>query len=220
MTVVRFFCLLVLSSQLACADVMRPKARESIGDRYTETTNGQYPLLADGGLCGVADLGGKALHPISGRLPGCSVDAPVSVTSVAGVTLSQPATMDCTTARALRSWVIDGVQGALAGYGGGARKLSVAAHYSCRTRNNRPGAKLSEHAKGHAIDISGLTLANGEKISLLSDWNAGVKGQYLRAMHRAACGPFGTVLGPDADQYHQDHFHFDTARYRSGSYCR
>jgi hypothetical protein len=42
----------------------------------------------------------------------------------------------------------------------------------------------------------------------------------MRRMHRGACGPFGTVLGPEADRYHQDHFHFDTARYRSGSYCR
>jgi len=39
-------------------------------------------------------------------------------------------------------------------------------------------------------------------------------------MHRAACGPFGTVLGPNADRFHQDHFHFDTARHRSGPYCR
>jgi hypothetical protein len=39
-------------------------------------------------------------------------------------------------------------------------------------------------------------------------------------MHKAACGPFGTVLGPNSNRFHQDHFHFDTARYRSGSYCR
>jgi len=37
---------------------------------------------------------------------------------------------------------------------------------------------------------------------------------------RAACGPFGTVLGPESNRFHRDHFHFDTARYRSGSYCR
>jgi hypothetical protein len=28
------------------------------------------------------------------------------------------------------------------------------------------------------------------------------------------------VLGPNANSFHRDHFHFDTARYRSGSYCR
>jgi hypothetical protein len=27
-------------------------------------------------------------------------------------------------------------------------------------------------------------------------------------------------LGPDADRYHQDHFHLDTASHRSGPYCR
>jgi len=56
-------------------------------------------------------------------------------------------------------------------------------------------------------------------MTVLTDWN----GQYarqLRAMWEAACGPFGTVLGPEADRFHADHFHFDTADYRSGSYCR
>ena len=42
----------------------------------------------------------------------------------------------------------------------------------------------------------------------------------MRKMHRTACGPFGTVLGPDSDRFHRDHFHFDTAKYRSGPFCR
>ena len=45
-------------------------------------------------------------------------------------------------------------------------------------------------------------------------------GALLQRMHRGACGPFGTVLGPDADRYHKGHFHFDTARRRSGPICR
>ena len=48
-----------------------------------------------------------------------------------------------------------------------------------------------------------------------------VERQMLRNLHRAACGPFGTVLGPNANAAHRDHYHFDTARYRSGTaYCR
>lgn len=44
---------------------------------------------------------------------------------------------------------------------------------------------------------------------------------FLRAVHKAACGPFTTVLGPDADAAHLDHFHLDLAHRRSGaSYCR
>ncbi|MFC3117580.1 extensin family protein [Jhaorihella thermophila] len=42
----------------------------------------------------------------------------------------------------------------------------------------------------------------------------------LQRAWKTACGPFGTVLGPNADRYHRDHFHLDTARYRSGPYCR
>ena len=32
--------------------------------------------------------------------------------------------------------------------------------------------------------------------------------------------PFGTVLGPNSDRFHRDHFHFDMASYSSGAYCR
>ena len=42
----------------------------------------------------------------------------------------------------------------------------------------------------------------------------------LRPAHKAACGVFGTTLGPGSDGYHEDHMHFDTAAHRNGSYCR
>ncbi len=94
------------------------------------------------------------------------------------------------------------------------------ASYSCRTRNSKPGARLSEHAFGHAVDVSGVVLRDGTKLTVLDHWRSSRYGKILKAMHRAACGTFGTVLGPNADRYHQDHFHLDTARYRSGAYCR
>ena len=42
----------------------------------------------------------------------------------------------------------------------------------------------------------------------------------IRKAQKAACGIFGTTLGPGSDGYHEDHLHFDTASYRNGSYCR
>jgi hypothetical protein len=43
---------------------------------------------------------------------------------------------------------------------------------------------------------------------------------FLRRLHRGACETFSTVLGPDANEAHRNHFHFDLAqRKRSGSYC-
>ncbi len=92
--------------------------------------------------------------------------------------------------------------------------------YACRTRNSQPGARISEHAKGRAIDIAAFKLHDGNELSVQDDWGKGRRGRVLRRLHESACGPFGTVLGPKSDRHHQDHFHFDTASYRSGAYCR
>ncbi len=173
-----------------------------------------------GALCGVKGIDGVKLAPIAGRIKGCGVAEPVKVTSVDGVLLTTPAVMDCTTAQALNTWVVRGAKPSVGRLGGGIGALKVAAHYSCRTRNNQKGRKISEHGKGHAIDISAIILRNGAAISVLNGWRDAAQGKVLKAMHKAACGPFGTVLGPNANRFHQDHFHFDTARYRSGSYCR
>ena len=97
--------------------------------------------------------------------------------------------------------------------------ITVPSHYACRTRNSQRGARLSEHAKGNAIDISAFTLADGTRLTVLGDWN-GRNSRTMRRLHASACGPFGTVLGPNSDRHHRDHFHFDVADYRSGPYCR
>jgi len=172
-----------------------------------------------GGLCGRSSIQGTAIAPVTG--PGaCGIPDAVSVSRVSGVQLTRPARMDCDTATALDDWVRTGLLPTIGRTGGGAVGLQVAAGYACRSRNSQAGARVSEHAKGRAIDISAIQLANGSRITVLTDWNRGANGRMLRTLWRAACGPFGTVLGPDSDRYHLDHFHLDTADYRSGSYCR
>ena len=168
-------------------------------------------------VCGQRDIKGKSVTPISnGR---CGIGKPVRVTSVGGVQLSNAAVIDCKTAKALSKWVEKAAKPALKRKGGGLKTVHVVASYACRTRNSQKGAKLSEHALGHAVDIAGFTLHDGQKLTILNDWN-GKHSKAMRSMHKKACGTFGTVLGPKADKYHLDHFHFDTARYRSGAYCR
>ena len=127
---------------------------------------------------------------------------------------------DCETARALQTWVRNGVRPAVGRTGGGVVELQVAAHYVCRTRNHRPGGPVSEHGRGKAIDISGIKLADGSEMSVLRDWSDSPYAQALRQMHRAACGQFGTTLGPGSDGMHEDHFHYDTARHGVGPICR
>lgn len=173
------------------------------------------------GLCGARGLAGRELPRITSRTQGCGIDRPVSITSVQGIALSQAATLDCPTAQALDDWVREAMLPAVGNRGGGPVQIRVIGHYSCRTRNNQPGARVSEHGRGRAIDIAGYRLANGETVSVLDDYRRGASRSALRQMYRSACGIFRTTLSPDSDRYHQDHFHFDLAQHRNGgTYCR
>jgi hypothetical protein len=127
--------------------------------------------------------------------------------------------MNCRTAQSLKTWVDRGLKPAFRRRGP-VVEMRVAAHYACRTRNNQAGAKLSEHAKGNAIDLSAFTMKDGEVITVLKGWGQGTTAKPMREIWKAACGPFGTVLGPNSNRFHLDHFHFDTAAYRSGPFCR
>lgn len=195
---------------------LRPAARPR---SITQKVMARQAAKNKGNTGGIRGIQGQAVGNVPGKGP-CGIKNALKVTHVSGVKLTQPALMDRNTAKALKRWVDRGMTPAIGKMGGGVQSIRVVAHYACRTRNSQPGAKMSEHAFGRAIDIAGFTLRNGDKISLLDHWGRGAKGRALRKMHRSACGPFGTVLGPEANRFHRDHFHFDTARYRSGSYCR
>lgn len=44
--------------------------------------------------------------------------------------------------------------------------------------------------------------------------------RFLREAHSSACRIFGTVLGPEANKAHLNHFHIDLAERNRGNYCR
>jgi len=165
-----------------------------------------------GSVCGAAAIKGEAIAPIRSKVQGCGVPEAVRVTSISGVRLSQAATIDCNTAKALNAWVTDVVQPA---FGGNVVELQVAAHYICRSRNNIKGAKLSEHSRGKAIDISAFVLSSGKVLTVQDNYN-----KLLRRVHKGACGLFRTTLGPGSDGYHEDHLHLDTSSRKGAAYCR
>ncbi len=220
--------IILASSGAAVGQSIRPAVRpENLKRRNVVAASGMRtqpsPIITHGrkgAVCGMNGIKGVELSPIAGRIKGCGLAEPVRVTSVDGVQLSTPSIMDCTTAKALNGWVSGSVKPSVGRLGGGVTRLKVAAHYACRTRNNKKGAKISEHGRGRAIDISAIGLKNGASISVLKGWRDPQHGKVLKVMHKSACAFFGTVLGPSANKHHQDHFHFDTARYRGGSYCR
>jgi hypothetical protein len=43
--------------------------------------------------------------------------------------------------------------------------------------------------------------------------------QFLRRMHKGACGIFGTVLGPEANEAHRNHFHLDLKTRKVRAFC-
>ena len=70
------------------------------------------------------------------------------------------------------------------------------------------------------IDIAGFVLEDGRRISVLRDWNDDEEERrFLRVVRDGACGVFATVLSPDYNAAHADHFHFDQAARWSGV-CR
>ena len=96
-----------------------------------------------------------------------------------------------------------------------------ASAYVCRMRAS--GEKISEHARGNALDISAFVLADGRIVEVREhdETREPEEKRFLRTIRKAACGPFKTVLGPGTDADHATHFHFDLAERRSGStYCR
>lgn len=199
------------------AQSLRPKLRPP---HIEKALAKRAALLAKGAVCGDIAIQGETIGRVSAKRSGCGVNDAVKVSSISGVALSQKSIMDCKTASALKKWIDDGAKKVIGTQGGGLASLQIMGHYSCRNRNNQKGGKISEHGRGRAVDIGAFKLKNGTSFSVLRDWNGSKWSDELSKMHRAACGPFGTVLGPHANKYHKDHFHFDTARYRSGSYCK
>lgn len=85
--------------------------------------------------------------------------------------------------------------------------------YACR--NVRGGSRRSQHATANALDIAGVILADGRRISLRQDWRGkeaaeqDAEAAFLRDLRDGACRFFHTVLGPDYNAAHADHLHLD-----------
>lgn len=93
---------------------------------------------------------------------------------------------------------------------------------SCRRIGGGDSGSWSEHATGNAIDIAAFVLADGRRISVLRDWpRDSDEAAFLRVARDRACDVFATVLSPEYNAAHVDHFHLDQAGSRRGwGFCR
>jgi len=145
----------------------------------------------------------------------CGERSPLSVTAVMShgrmVPLSTPLVTNCQMASALPDWVASVDAYAMATRNARIERLETGTSYMCRNRNNADEGLTSEHGFANAADITGFTLDDGETVTVEGDWlPAGAPdGRFLRFAHDAACTGFTTVLGPEANELHEDHFHLD-----------
>ncbi|WP_268799889.1 extensin-like domain-containing protein [Pseudomonas huanghezhanensis] len=87
--------------------------------------------------------------------------------------------------------------------------------FACRNVYNRTEGRLSQHASANALDIAGFRLADGRRISILRDWEKeGDNSRFLKQVRDGACKQFNTVLSPDYNAAHRNHFHLDMGRWR------
>jgi hypothetical protein len=129
------------------------------------------------------------------------------------VAIAPPATLRCPMAEAVAHWVRDDIAPAVAAFGS-MRSVDTADSFDCRTRNSVVGAKISEHGRANALDVSAFKLAKGAAIELTNPKES----KSLRERFRnSACARFSTVLGNGADAYHESHVHLDLIQ-RSNHY--
>jgi hypothetical protein len=141
-----------------------------------------------------------------------------------GVPATNLGAMTCPLAAGFAAWAKHAVLPASRQYlGSEVVRIETMGTYSCRNVNGGRSGKLSEHAFGNAVDVSAFVLKDGRRISVLDGWRGkSDEREFLRRLHQSACKRFGTVLGPDYNNAHANHFHFDMAKsMKDGSaYCR
>lgn len=139
----------------------------------------------------------------------------MSAAGLGRVSMKPAALLRCPMIPQIERWVETVVEPAARRYlGTPLAEIKVAASYACRPINHQSGGKLSEHGHANALDVSGFVLADGRTVTVKAGWNGDPRERaFLMAVHKGACEGFTTVLGPNADRFHHDHFHLDLARH-------
>jgi len=161
----------------------------------------------------------RYIQPLGHEIDGpsiCGMTRPLRVTALLGgkVLFNSTQTLDCPMVAELEAWLTETVEpAAQARFGQPVAQVDSMGSYGCRGMNNQPGARLSEHAFGNALDVGGFVLADGRKITIVHDWTRGDEQTraFLRDLHNGACARFATVLSPGSNAFHYNHIHVDLA---------
>jgi hypothetical protein len=146
---------------------------------------------------------------------GCGIDGAVKF-KAAGMPLNRPLLLACTTAISLADFEDKVVMpAALATLGHPVALVTSVGSYDCRGQRSNHPERLSEHGKGRAIDITGFTLEDGSRVSVLKNWwGKDEKAEFLHKVAAGACKMFAVVLTPKSNRLHRDHLHLDNGPYK------
>ena len=149
---------------------------------------------------------------------GCSALGSVQLRDI-GTPVTNLGAMTCGLGYAFTVWVQSDLQvPAMGEFGSPVARVETMGTYNCRNINGATGGNLSEHATANAVDVAAFVLKDGRRISVLNGWSGDEReARFLRSVRASACRRFNTVLSPDYNAAHRDHFHFDMGR---GPFCR
>lgn len=150
--------------------------------------------------------------------PGCGFENAVRISRTQS-SIGEAFTLSCRSALALALWerhIVEPTAQRL--FGAGVSRLEHFGSYACRNVYGREDARLSRHATADALDVAGFVLEDGRRIRVARDWGSpDADGVFLSEVHEGACRVFDSVLGPEYNEAHRDHFHLDRGGWRA---CR
>ena len=154
---------------------------------------------------------------------GCQIDVPVRLTALPDpsakgrlIRIVDRPVVACRLAVAFAGWTAIVAADLSSRRGAAVKAIRTGPGHECRGRNRQPGAKLSAHAGGLALDVAGFDFSDGSSLAVAgSGQNAG-----LTAARVTACSLFTTVLGPGSDRFHSDHLHLDLQPHGRGGRFR
>jgi len=201
---------MVLTLLAACGRTERPApTRESI---VTASPRQTAQCLADLRNMGV---GYRAL-PDKDFGNGCGLSGAVQLLDI-GVPVTGITAIRCGEARAFSGWVRNAL--APAAYqilGSELASVQGMGSYACRNvvGTRRGGDRRSGHAIANAVDVGGVTLKDGRRVTILNDWTSPDPQvqRFLSTIHASACKRFGTVLSPAYNAAHRNHLHLEDDR--------
>ena len=203
----------VYEGRLAIPDRLNPWAPLTIEEPLNWVTRLKLLRISrDGARCMAAlEQADMRYTPVPDRRTGdgCGLENAVRVSRTSVEV--EPFTLSCRSAVSLAMWERHVLAPAAeTHFGEPLARIEHAGTYACRNIYARKDAPLSRHATADAIDVTGFVLQDGRRISVARAWGAtSPEGRFLRDAHAGACRLFDSVLGPDYNAAHGNHFHLD-----------